>query len=59
MVQIWEPGNDDDLDEAVAQDVGNFDEALLQCKGFFFRSGVESFSIGRAEGEIALLDVTV
>ncbi len=51
--------NNDDLDEAVAQDVGNFDEALLQCKGFFFWSGVEILPIGRAESEIALLDVTV
>ena len=51
--------NDDDLDVAVAQDVGNFDETFLKCKCFFFRGGVQNFLIGRAEGEIVPFDVTV
>ena len=51
--------NDDDLDVAVAQDVGNFDETLLKCKGFFFWSGVQNFLIRRAEGEIVPFDVTI
>ena len=51
--------NDDDLDVAIAQDVGNFDETFLKRKSFFFWGGVKNFLIRRAEGEIVPFDVTV